>query len=412
VTSKDPEKVVQYKQSEWEWIRKVATLSPEKLLLTMGMGTGMDKAGAWFHRNFFFENMDNITAAGGQIMGTPMMRCGTLIFNLASAIHPFVISKTFESLQKKVRGDTGKLIESLLAAGVRSKILAETRAEAKKGSHPGLRAFAIVLDNPSMLWPWSADPEPNPQDAISKRAKREGTTSLDLCFDILTHPEAEHNGVLMKYLYNYGNGDLEPLLDMMNHQKVVPGFADGGAHMLVQCEATTPTVMLTHWVRDRTRGPKMPVEMVVKKQTADSAAMMGLYDRGELRPGMKADINVISLDELRILSPEFRTDLPLGAGRWVQEVEGYRLTMVNGVVIFENGKPTGALPGHVVHNPRSVGLQGSLRGSVPAATEKVTVENLDLSEHALKLASQGGVGMSGVQRALKEGAPAPARGST
>merc|ERR1719511_651867 len=107
---------------------------------------------------------------------------------------------------------------------------------------------------------------------------------------------------------------------MLSHKQVVPGFADGGAHMMMQCEATTPTTMLTHWVRDRTRGERLPIEMVVRKQTSETAAMMGFSDRGELRPGLKADINLIDLEKLTVLPPVFKNDLPLGAGRWTQDV--------------------------------------------------------------------------------------------
>lgn len=77
---------------------------------------------------------------------------------------------------------------------------------------------------------------------------------------------------------------MEPLADMFQHDKVVAGFADGGAHGKGQCEATTPTTMVTFWCRDRTRGAQLPIELVVKKQTKDSAHMMGFTDRGALPP--------------------------------------------------------------------------------------------------------------------------------
>merc|ERR1712232_410160 len=130
---------------------------------------------------------------------------------------------------------------------------------------------------------------------------------------------------------------MEPLREMILHPQVVPGFGDGGAHMNMLCDATTPTWMLTHWCRDRTRGDKLPIELVVRKQTAETAAMIGLTDRGELRPGMKADINIIDFEKLGVLAPEYVKDLPLGAGRWLQGAAGYKMTLCCGVVTFQDG---------------------------------------------------------------------------
>uniref|UniRef100_A0A7S0AFP0 Amidohydrolase 3 domain-containing protein n=1 Tax=Pyrodinium bahamense TaxID=73915 RepID=A0A7S0AFP0_9DINO len=406
VQQKDWKKVAEHQKQDWKWIGQVATMSPDKLLFTTGMGTGMTPESAYEHRGFLGA-MEKIAAQGGKMMGTPMMRLGFLTFNLSSGVHPFTLSRTYRRLKKQAGSSIDALAESMADPANRAAIIEETNKAGEK--HPGHGLFNIVLDAPRFLWPWSPDPEPKIEDSLGARAEREGKPLLELAYDVLSRPRAPHGGVLWKALYNYGSGDLEPLREMLCHQQVVPGFADGGAHMMVQCEATTPTTMLTHWVRDRTRGEKLPLEMVVRKQTAESAVMMGLHDRGELRPGMKADLNLIDFDALRVLPPEFRHDLPLGAGRWVQAVEGYRMTVVSGEVVYEDGRPTGALPGALVRNPRSVGLQGSLRGSVPAAGEAAMADSLDLSEHALKLASQQGVGMSGVQRALRGSEPPKSR---
>eukprot|EP00747_Dinoflagellata_sp_TGD_P207901 gnl/TRDRNA2_/TRDRNA2_81434_c0_seq1.p1 gnl/TRDRNA2_/TRDRNA2_81434_c0~~gnl/TRDRNA2_/TRDRNA2_81434_c0_seq1.p1 ORF type:complete len:667 (+),score=132.98 gnl/TRDRNA2_/TRDRNA2_81434_c0_seq1:77-2077(+) len=406
VPRRDPKMVAQYQKNEWKWVHKVATMN-ENLLFTTGMGSGMTKETARGHRGFL-KLMEKINAAGGRMMATPMMRMGMLTFSLSSGWHPLVLSSTFRRLKKESGESMDALVKSMADMTNRAAILAEVME--KKQQTPPHRAIGLynaVLDSPYMLWPWQADTEPRPEDSLGARAEREGKSVLDLAYDVLIRPDAAHGGILWKALYNYGNGDLEPLREMLENQYVVPGFADGGAHMGAQCEATTPTTMMTHWVRDRTRGEKMPIEMVVRKQTADSARMIGLYDRGELRPGMKADVNLIDFDKLRVMIPEYKNDLPLGAGRWVQDVAGYKMSIVSGTVTYENGKATGALPGSLVRNPRSIGLKGSLKGTVPAAQEVGEVEAVDLSEHALKLASAQGVGMSGVHRAMKGGEETP-----
>jgi N-acyl-D-aspartate/D-glutamate deacylase len=134
----------------------------------------------------------------------------------------------------------------------------------------------------------------------------------------------------------------------MRHPQTGLSLADGGAHCGAICDAGTPTFMLMHWVRDRTRGERLPLEFVVRRQTLDTAHQYGLRDRGVLAPGLKGDVNVIDLESLSVTSPEMRYDLPAGGRRLYQGASGYRATIVSGEVIFENGEPTGRLPGRLV----------------------------------------------------------------
>jgi N-acyl-D-aspartate/D-glutamate deacylase len=106
--------------------------------------------------------------------------------------------------------------------------------------------------------------------------------------------------------------------------------------------------MLTHWVRDRHRGPRIALETAVRALTRDPAVVYGLHDRGMLRAGLKADINLIDLDRLRLRLPEMAFDLPAGARRLLQKAEGYVATLVSGRVTMREGMPTGALPGGLV----------------------------------------------------------------
>ena len=101
-------------------------------------------------------------------------------------------------------------------------------------------------------------------------------------------------------------------------------------------------------MRDRTRGPKLPVELVVRKQTFDTARAMGLHDRGILEVGKRADLNVIDHAGLRLLGPRSVDDLPAGGRRILQDAEGYVATIVNGVVTRRHDHDTGARPGRLV----------------------------------------------------------------
>ena len=118
------------------------------------------------------------------------------------------------------------------------------------------------------------------------------------------------------------------------------------------CDASIPTFLLTHWVRDRTRGDKLGLEWVVKKQTADTARLYGLGDRGVLTVGKKADLNVIDLANMKLHAPRVAYDLPAGGRRLLQEASGYVATVVSGEIIRRDGVDTGARPGSVLRGAR------------------------------------------------------------
>jgi N-acyl-D-aspartate/D-glutamate deacylase len=135
---------------------------------------------------------------------------------------------------------------------------------------------------------------------------------------------------------------------MLEHPAAVLGASDAGAHVMTICDGSMNSFMLTHWARDRTRGAVLLLEQVVKMMSHDTARSIGITDRGTLEVGMRADINVIDFERLRLGKPTIVDDLPEGASRLLQDVSGYRLTMVNGVITREHDKATGQLPGRVL----------------------------------------------------------------
>ena len=159
-------------------------------------------------------------------------------------------------------------------------------------------------------------------------------------------------GMIYLPLLGYANGDLEPIREMMMHPRSVFSLSDGGAHCGLIADASVPTYLLTHWVRDRSRGERIDLETIVEQQTRNTARFYGFDDRGTLEPGMLADINVIDFEGLHIHPPTMVYDLPAGGNRLVQQIDGYSYTIKSGEVTFEEGQATGALPGTLLRGPQ------------------------------------------------------------
>jgi N-acyl-D-aspartate/D-glutamate deacylase len=181
-------------------------------------------------------------------------------------------------------------------------------------------------------------------------ASASGRHPLEVAYDTML--EEDGQGLLYLPILNYASMSLEPVREMLLHPRAAAGLGDGGAHCGVICDSPQPTFMLSHWTRDRTRGEKLPLEWVVKKQTSDTAALYGLGDRGTLEPGKLADINVIDYDRLQLGNPKVVADLPAGGRRLVQEAVGYLATVKSGETTFEDGTDTGRRPGRLVRGAR------------------------------------------------------------
>jgi len=187
--------------------------------------------------------------------------------------------------------------------------------------------------------------------SIAARAQRLGVTPEELVYDLMLERDGRNN--LYVTLCNYEHGSLDSSLEMMRHAGAVLGLGDGGAHCGTICDGSYPTFMLTHWVRDRTRGERLSLPLVVKWLTHDTARAVGLLDRGIIAPGYKADLNVIDLNRLVLHAPEVAHDLPGGGRRLVQRAEGYAATVVSGTVVHRVGVPTGIFPGRLVRGPQT-----------------------------------------------------------
>jgi N-acyl-D-aspartate/D-glutamate deacylase len=202
---------------------------------------------------------------------------------------------------------------------------------------------AFPLDDPP-------DYEPPPERSIAARAAREGRSVSDVFYDVYLEDGGER--IVLFTLGGYAHRNSDHIVEMLQHDHAVLGLADGGAHCALICDASSYTTVLSQLVRDRTRGPRLPLEVAIRSMTGAPAALYGLADRGTITPGARADLNVIDFDRLQAKLPEVRHDFPAGAKRVVQRAEGYVATTVAGEVIQRDGVDTGARPGRVVRRRR------------------------------------------------------------
>lgn len=193
--------------------------------------------------------------------------------------------------------------------------------------------------------------EPDQAQSLAARLLASNDTAEGVLYDAMCEValgDEGRPGFLHVYMGNYADGDLNAVYEMMMHPNVVVGAADGGAHVNVICDASYTTFMLQHWVRDRQRGDKLPLEIAIQMLTKTPAHLYGLHDRGVIEVGKKADINVIALNDLSLQMPYVANDLPTGAPRLLQRAEGYVVTLVAGQITNRNGHDTGARPGKLV----------------------------------------------------------------
>jgi N-acyl-D-aspartate/D-glutamate deacylase len=255
--------------------------------------------------------------------------------------HPFKDRPTYRALSGLPL--PARIVE-LRRPDVRRAILSETS--------PLDRMSEYVNASLDRIYPMGEPPnyEPTADMSVAAIARSEGRSPEEVLYDVMLRHDGRE--LLMFALLGYSHGSLDDMREMILHPNAALGLSDGGAHCGVICDASIPTFMLSHWVRDRDRGERLPLELVVSKMTRDTARLYGFGDRGVIAPGFKADLNLIDLDRLHLRLPELVFDLPGGARRLIQRAEGYEATMVAGEVTFSRGEDTGARPGALVRGWR------------------------------------------------------------
>jgi N-acyl-D-aspartate/D-glutamate deacylase len=293
---------------------------------------------------FMLDQMAEAKAAGLQIRAQVATRPVGVLFGLELTVNPFSSHPSYREIKALPLAER---VARLRDPAFRAHLLSE---EAENARAPGLsparawdRIYPIGEDNP--------DYEPTPDHSIAAIAAERGLDPYEVALDQMLKDDGR--GMLYLPLLNYAQNTLDPAYQMLQHDCVVPGLSDGGAHVGMICDGSFPTTNLVHWTRDRTRGPKIPLERMVKAQCRDTAETVGLYDRGLLSPGYRADLNVIDYDHLTLKAPQVAYDLPTGGRRLIQRAKGYTATVVAGQVTYRDGEPTDALPGRLLRGAQA-----------------------------------------------------------
>ncbi len=188
--------------------------------------------------------------------------------------------------------------------------------------------------------------DPDPSLRLDRQAALRGVTPHELAYDMLL--ENEGKALLYRPGANFVDGDFSAIGEMLAHEDTIVGLSDGGAHYGLICDASFPTYFLLRWSRDAPADERVPLAQAVAALSAKTADAVGLIDRGRIAAGMKADLNIIDLDALRLHAPEVAYDLPTGARRLHQRADGYVATFVAGQMTYDQGRATGRLPGTLV----------------------------------------------------------------
>jgi N-acyl-D-aspartate/D-glutamate deacylase len=323
---------------EFAWMRRIAR--DTGVPLTFGMLQSPLQPNAW-REMLKLANAAN--DEGANLYAQIAIRPTGLVLGWESTVNPFTFQPSYQAIAHL---PVKERLERLRDPETRARIIAE-----RPPIEGELAVLRMILAQGfdrmfRLMTPQGPDYEPAPDASVAAEAKRTGKDPRAIVYDMLM--ENNGRGYVYLPLLNYAEFNFDHIHEMLQSDRTVLSLSDGGAHCGVICDASFPTYLLTHWVRDRSRGKRITLEQAVKRQCHDTARLYGLHDRGTLTPGQRADINVIDLERLAIDAPQIVYDLPAGGRRLIQRARGYSHTFVAGVETFRDGKSTGAKPGRLV----------------------------------------------------------------
>ncbi|MEO9229085.1 MAG: amidohydrolase family protein [Devosia sp.] len=295
------------------------------------------------------EQLEKAQALGLPMKGQVAPRAVGLIMTIESSVSPFEECPSYKDLKTLPLEEK---LKTLRDPSFRQRLLSE--AEALEGD-PNVVRRSTFARHFSMMFSLGSELNyaPPERSSVAAIAAARGISPYAYVYDLFAGGDG--TDALYVPIFNYVDGNYDACREMLASSATVPGLGDAGAHVGTICDASFTTYLLSYWGRDREAG-RFELGWLIKRLTADTAALMGLTDRGILAPGLKADINVIDFDRLSIGKPHMVADLPAGGRRFMQGATGYDATIVSGTIIRRFDQATGATPGRLVRNGRSAPL--------------------------------------------------------
>lgn len=287
---------------------------------------------------------------GANIVAQIALRGNGIIMAWQGTVNPFAFRPSWQAI-KDLPWDEQRA--KLLDPAFKKQLLAEPNDYAS--ALQDILGVVMVITQGWALQ-YEMDPdfdyEPGPDASVNARARAAGIDPQEYAYDLLCRDDAK--GFIYLPILNYADGNLDFLHALQHADDTVNSLSDGGAHCGTICDAASPTFMLEHWVKGRSRGERISLEQAIKRQCRDTAMLYGLEDRGVIAPGYLADLNVIDMDRIKLGKPWLAFDLPAGGKRLLQKADGYVATIKSGVVTFRDGQWTGATPGGLIRGPQRV----------------------------------------------------------
>ena len=323
---------------EWVWMRELARRTGRTVSVNLSQTDQSPEVWRSVLKLLTEARNDGIPMVA-QVAG----RSIGIMYCLHGSVHPLLFHPAYAEVQDL---PMDQRLRALAEPQRRSRIINEI-------PNDGGFFQKIVLDKLDGMWlvdGTNIDYEPHRDDSVGGIARRTGANAVELILDQLISNDG--HGMIYAPFFNYSYGDLSMTYEAHLHPQTRMGLSDAGAHCGAICDGGMPTFMLTHWTRDRRRGPLLDLEYVIHRQTAQTAELYGLHDRGTVTPGKRADLNIIDYDNLGFDVPRMAFDLPANGRRLVQRGRGYVATFVAGEQTVANDEFTGALPGHLVRGPQ------------------------------------------------------------
>jgi len=323
-------------ETEFDIFKEMSKSSGRPISITVEQ---MDQRPDWWHQ--LLDGIEEAQADGINMYGQVPPRATGVNMGLTVTLNPFTFYPSFYELSQK---SLEEKVATMKDPAFKEKLLSE---EPVSIGNPLVDEITQSFNKMFKLGE-PANYEPEPESSFEAIAKRQNISPQEVAYDCLL--EKEGRALIYHPLFNYLPGNLDYVETMLNHPYSISGLGDAGAHCGAISDASFPTTLIQHWGRDRKRGKKIPLEKLISMQTLETSRLLGIKDRGVLKEGYKADINVIDFENLTLHEPEVLYDLPAGGRRLVQRASGYEYTIVSGQIAFKDGESTGVLSGRLIRN--------------------------------------------------------------